>query len=480
MSGSTIADNGANGFRDLEYNSPDTFFTNCIISGNGAYGVYHPVDAPSSNHRLRHFKDCCFHGNVLGNVLCRLDVYSSNLIEGGVFEADPLFAGTDDYTLLEGSPCIGAGAELPWAPSDLDGKDRGSGRQDIGCHESPYEASPRFAETYADSSVPDDSGDGSTPETAKKTIQAALAVTAERGICHVAPGSYPGTVVLSTPGVTLAGAGAHVTTIQGEPGAGAVTLAAGDLVLRGLTVEGGDRGIYLNGIATTNALIEDCIIQANIYGIATFCDYNALYGNKIYFRDYRLSRSIVRDNVKNGVHHYPRMQVGFSAENSLVHGNGGDGLGLFAGHRDSFQPLSLLNCTVSDNGGRGIATRDDWALKIYVTNCIVSGNEGGGIVRKASTPAFFFTHVAYSCVHGNGVGADFLGTLITVGDGMITNASPAFVEGKYKLSGQSPCVNAGFDTEIPFDLTGGPRILNGRTDIGAYEFASRATILFLR
>jgi len=71
-------------------------------------------------------------------------LYSSTAPLGGLPDgtgcigADPLFAETTDFRLLDGSPCIDAGTNLPWmaAAHDLDGNPRmHNGRADMGCYE---------------------------------------------------------------------------------------------------------------------------------------------------------------------------------------------------------------------------------------------------------------------------------------------------------------------------------------------------------
>jgi hypothetical protein len=58
----------------------------------------------------------------------------------GNIAANPQFAGTGDYHLLSGSPCINSGTNLPWMLTalDLDGNPRilpVGGVVDMGCYE---------------------------------------------------------------------------------------------------------------------------------------------------------------------------------------------------------------------------------------------------------------------------------------------------------------------------------------------------------
>ncbi len=136
--------------------------------------------------------------------------------------------------------------------------------------------------------------------------------------------------------------------------------------------------------------------------------------------------------------------------------------------------LILTNCLFGDN---------DWALFIdycnpIIRNCTFSRNniaieyDGGATAALTSciiwehTEPFYAESVNYSCVQGSW----------DTGIGNITD-NPQFVDagnGNYRLLKDSPCINAGDPGYIHLpgerDLDGNPRVIDGRIDMGAYEF----------
>ena len=63
------------------------------------------------------------------------------------------------------------------------------------------------------------------------------------------------------------------------------------------------------------------------------------------------------------------------------------------------------------------------------------------------------------------------------------------VAGDFSLRGSSPCIDKGFDFDWMsdpadphgrhLDLAGGPRIRDGRVDMGAYEHVLKGTLLYI-
>jgi len=122
----------------------------------------------------------------------------------------------------------------------------------------------------------------------------------------------------------------------------------------------------------------------------------------------------------------------------------------------------LTNCTFAENtapSGNALAADTLGASKVVqILNCILW--DGGNEINAGVTMV-----VAYSDVHGG-----------WVGEGNI-NTDPFFVDpcnGDYHLLEGSACINAGDPNYIPepneTDLDGNPRVLNGRIDMGAYEY----------
>ena len=135
---------------------------------------------------------------------------------------------------------------------------------------------------------------------------------------------------------------------------------------------------------------------------------------------------------------------------------------------------ALINCTFTGNlAFLGDAIYVPFGT-LFVTNCILFDNSGGSIYEDKGT-AF----VTYSCVvpEWNTAGGNI-------------SADPLFVDplnGDYRLSPGSPCIDAGDNTAIPLrtlDLDGNPRLIDDLAtpdtgnppgqkpivDMGAYEY----------
>ena len=119
----------------------------------------------------------------------------------------------------------------------------------------------------------------------------------------------------------------------------------------------------------------------------------------------------------------------------------------------------MRNCTIVENeattsGGSGVAG-GVYSYKVY--NSVIYDNISDGAKN------YYHTTNRYNCTYPMPVGA-----------GNITN-EPEFVDaaaGNYRLSLNSPCINAGNNGNVPAgnDLDCNARIIGGTVDIGAYEY----------
>ena len=120
----------------------------------------------------------------------------------------------------------------------------------------------------------------------------------------------------------------------------------------------------------------------------------------------------------------------------------------------------LRNCTfVGNTSTNGFALDLDENNSITLQNCILWENSPEQVSNSERV------NVSYSNLQG---GFD--------GEGNI-NDDPLFVDpdnGNYRLQANSPCINAGDPNiligQYETDLDGNPRIVDGRIDMGAYEF----------
>ena len=157
----------------------------------------------------------------------------------------------------------------------------------------------------------------------------------------------------------------------------------------------------------------------------------------------------------------------------------------------SANQLPLANCTFSGNtatltgGGLYLSSQSGGMIR----NCVFWGD-----TAPAGREIYLYLEpdlstIAYCDIEGGQQGIELPDTLIW-GDGNI-DADPVFVDtdnGDYRLSGGSPCIDAGDNTAVPVgievDLDGNPRFaddpatpdggnsdgINPIVDIGAYEF----------
>ena len=161
-------------------------------------------------------------------------------------------------------------------------------------------------------------------------------------------------------------------------------------------------------------------------------------------------------------------------ENNVIADNaGGSGAGL----RCFFSDVVMRNCTIvgnvwSNHSNSGLVLRD---ANVTVESCILWGNGSPGSsqvdVISGSSPT-----VSFSDVQGGYPGAgNFAQNALFVDAG----------GGDYRLTPQSPCIDAGLPTLAGpgVDVAGMPRILDGdldggmRVDVGSHEFGNATMAL---
>ncbi len=168
--------------------------------------------------------------------------------------------------------------------------------------------------------------------------------------------------------------------------------------------------------------------------------------------------------------------------NEAEGGGFGGGGGMYS--RDSSP--AVINCTFVQNAGEpfgdtgGIFNRD--ASNPALTNCIVWGNTPLEITDLFGAS----TTVTYSDVQGGWPGAGNLdGDPLFVDPSGPDGLAGTLLDNDYRLSGRSPCIDAGDNTAVPGDITtdldGNPRFVDDPStadtgvgdppvvDMGAYE-----------
>jgi hypothetical protein len=136
---------------------------------------------------------------------------------------------------------------------------------------------------------------------------------------------------------------------------------------------------------------------------------------------------------------------------------------------------TLTNCTFSENSayrGGGMLTAYGFSSPV-LANCVFWANTaqaGPQIELKyGSVPI-----VLYSNVQGAWPGAGNIDSDPCFAEPGYWDSNSTWVDGDYHLLPGSPCINAGDPDYVAepdeTDLDGGPRVIGGRIDMGAYEF----------
>ncbi len=407
----------------------DSTLVNCTVAGNTAFR--------GGGVRGGTMINCIVYGNAATNSPNWQDGALTNSCttplppgSGNVTNA-PLFvdAGSGNYRLAAGSPCINAGdnAAAPGA-TDLDGNPRTIfGTVDMGAYEFLYQhVAPGGS----------DGASGISWATAKQTIQAAVDATTNGCIVLVTNGVYAtggravgiweltNRVALDRPIAVRSVNGPEFTVIQGAgpmgDAAARCAYVGSNAVLSGFTLTNGATQVYAidNTVDASgaglwcepSAIIQGCRIVNNQASLgAGGCMWGKLY-------------------------------------NSLVVGNTAGSWG--GGAYESV----LYNCTLTGNS----AFDGGGAFRATVWNSILWGN------TATNGENYFQCAFSNSC---------------TVPDpGGIGNVAmdPQFVDaaaGNYRLQSTSPCLDAGDDGVVSWDedLDGNQRIVYGAVDMGAYE-----------
>ncbi|MGA1791141.1 MAG: right-handed parallel beta-helix repeat-containing protein, partial [bacterium] len=287
-----------------------------------------------------------------------------------------------------------------------------------------------------------------------------------------------------------------------------------DAVLAGFTIENGidnnGGGIHCRNASPT---ITNCIIKNNSadHGGGIFCGNssptinNCTISNNLTSYDtdntgggivcYNSSPNIINCNIiKNktcfGGGIYCTNNSSPNIINCIIRENLAKGCG--GGIRCFESSPTITNCTIIQNlanYGGGIACKSS---SPGIINCTISDNtanyNGGGIYCNFDSPAIT------NCVLWGNLPDEISGSTVIItysdiqggyGDPNTAhniNAEPLFIDpnaGDYRLWFASPCIDAGdpnAPTLPPTDKDGNPRIINGKPDMGAYEYMELLTL----
>jgi len=195
---------------------------------------------------------------------------------------------------------------------------------------------------------------------------------------------------------------------------------------------------------------------------------------------FMLSNSVVRNNKAGGVSCTGVRNA--QIRNCLIANNTNSGsyAGLLLGGSGRTGTISVSSCTIASNYGTNYGAGIRFADTnggITVSSCVIASNGVGGTndVYDLYAPTNY-NAIQYSCL---GTNAGFTGAGIIVTNPQFAN----FSGGNFRLTGSSPCINAGSNESWmtnALELDGRTRIRYGRVDMGAYEVIRDATIYHFR
>ncbi len=425
---------------------------NCTISGNG--GTENMYPEPSGIYCGSSSQVTLGNSIVWANYPTQFsgsDTITARYcdIQGGYdgqgnIDAPPLL--TPDGHIRLGSPCIRAGAALAgmFSHYDIDGELRsGRGGVDIGLDQyndadsdglpdwweteyfndkriaSPdwdtdgdahtnlteyeaYSSDPTIpaASFYVSADRPDDSGDGSSWETAKRSIQAAIDLSGNSDAVYVGPGLYEENVTTAGRLIMLAGIDAQdPDVVAGTVIAGTVAIDRGETpgcVLSGLTITNrSSTGLLCSGSSPT---IANCSI------INCFCmDYQQAGGIMLLNASPKITECVISGNIAPSTgggllcrSSSPVLRQCVITGNLAQYGSGGEATAIYAEQSH----VTLDNCTIAYNAnayqsptsGSTIACT---AGDVTITNSILWNSQSVQVRSNEST-----VKVTYSDIQG--------------------------------------------------------------------------------
>lgn len=393
------------------------------------------------------------------------------------------------------------------------------------------------ANTWYVSPDGNDTNSGATWALAKKSIQAGVDVASNGDTVLVTNGNYILTnQVTVSIGITVKSVnGADLTVVNGNYPVTTnrcFSLSDTNAILDGFTITNGygntsymepsadGGGVYnagtvqnctisgntaeIGGGIYNHGTVENCTILGNTgggvknEGIVENCTISGnntapdstggvfSWGGAIGRHGCTVKNCTISGNTGNGVYNY-----GDTVEDCTISENNGSGVGMTGGGM-------VKNCTISGNTGGGVG--NDIST---IRNCIISGNAGLGVYNNGTVENCTIAgntglgvqnqDIVRNCIvyyNGNGdvldEGSMFSGTFYSCAPGLSGNGNitddPQFVDsagGNYRLQATSPCINTGTNQDWmtnAVDLDGNSRIINGRVDMGAYEYTHSAVI----
>jgi parallel beta-helix repeat protein len=275
------------------------------------------------------------------------------------FELQQLAAGQD-----ENSPAVDLGV-VSAKEVDLAGRTTRSdgvgdaGRVDVGYH---YPIRP--IDTLYVAPDGDDANSGRSADLPLRTVREALRLAEDGVRVRVAAGSYREIDLRPAAGVTVAGAGADATVIDGGGGNSVFDVRAADVTLTGLTVTGA-ADVGIRGRADRLRVVDCRVIENRERGILLREGSDGLVFNSVVAGNG--SSGIVIGSASSGA-------TGVTVAQTTVYGNGGFGLAVGVDSAVASAEAALVNNVVAGNALKGVAFGDRSAPSAQVGyNCNADG-----------------------------------------------------------------------------------------------------------
>jgi peptidoglycan-N-acetylglucosamine deacetylase len=334
---------------------------------------------------------------------------------------------------------------------------------------------------YVSTTGDDNIGSG-TAERPFATIQKGINTVRDNGTVIVLPGTYYENINFSGKKITVRStnpndANVVANSVINANGSGStVVFNSGEdanSVLAGFTITGGETelggGIYIN---EASPIIERNVIRgnrANTEGGGIYCQ-----GGSATIRYNELSNNY--SSFAGGVSFESSFAI---LQSNLIVNNTADcdsGVACVEGQPRITNNTIAGNSAVYDYESSGLVILS--TLPPIISNNIIAFNYGApGVVDFGGFDPDYFS---YNDVYGH-PNSNYLSSVLPEMDqtGVNGNISvnPLFADidaNNYHLQAVSLCINAGDPNYVSdgneFDMDGGPRVIGGRIDIGAYEF----------
>ena len=376
----------------------------------------------------------------------------------------------DDPTIYSGAPeiCDGNDSDCDGIVPEDEADDDGDGWRicEGDCDDGNPEVNPVHPEVPGNGI--DDDCDGLTDEPPAAihvpgdapTIQLGIVEAMPGEIVLVAPGTYVENLIFADKDITIRSeAGARSTVIDGNQ-AGSVLMfdrvESEGAAVEGFTIRNG-KADYGGGIYCYSSCpkIAGCIVTDNIEGGGIYCSSSSP----------EIMKCVIKNNMAFGTGAASEKGGGIclldcsytTITNCTIAGNTAEwnGGGIYCKNSSH---VTIANCTIAGNNAVcGGGMQCDYA-EPTITNCIIWDNLAKydpGI----NTHSESFPLVTYCDVQGGWSGPGNI------------ELDPLFVgRGNYRLTFDSPCIDAGTAVDVPDDLDGEGRPQGAGFDMGSDEY----------